>query len=243
MDDFESALARDSAVPATTTITPRAYVLRLRIGRQRRIVQLLDAAGELFYDSQRSAELIYLGAANTFVLAIDPLSINAFWDCLPSAAREQFAADRSVAPHPELAFQQTAERIAEMAKLRAQHRLAIVFSRADLLGTKYGPGTGESAEIRKWAVNDLGLAGLLRQAESEFREIAFFHTAPFGGDEDTLSPLAHWIMRAEGITPQALNLLADPDLLPTPSGVRYECEAYQRAGSPVLGRPNITGGG
>ena len=66
-------------MPATPAAElPKAYVLRLRIGRYRRIVQLIDAAGELFYDSQRSADLVYLGAANTFVMVIDPLSINDF---------------------------------------------------------------------------------------------------------------------------------------------------------------------
>jgi len=205
LKDIEAALARDSAVPATPAATPRACVLRLRVGRQRRLVQFPDAAGELFYSSQHSADLIYLGAASTFVLVVDPLSIEAFWNSLPSAARERFAPYRSVAPPPELAFQQTADRIAEMGKPRAQHRLAIVFTRADLLRREYGPGPGDSAEIRKWAVDDLGLAGLLHQAESDFREVAFFHTAPFGENENDLNTLVHWLMRAEGITPGARN--------------------------------------
>jgi len=199
LDDLDSALAKDSAVPATPAVRPRAYVLRMRIGRRRRIVQLHDTAGELFYDSERSADLTYLGAANTFVLVIDPLSIGGFWNWLPSAARDQFAPDRSAAPHPELAYQQTAERITEMGKPRARHRLAIVFSRADLLGKKYGPQESEGAEVRNWAVDSLGLTALLRQAESDFREVAFFHTAAFGGDENSLRPLIQWILRAEGV--------------------------------------------
>lgn len=200
LDELGAAVA-SKAVPATPPARPRAYVLRLRIGRQRRIIQFLDAAGELFYDSQHSANLLYLGAANTFVLVIDPLSVSDFWGSLPTAARKRFTPQRSLAPHPELAFQQTAERIAQMAKPRAQHRLAIVFSRADLLGTEYGPSSGETGDIRKWAIDELGLAGLLRQAENEFREITFFHTAAFGGNEDKLNTLVHWLMRAEGITP------------------------------------------
>ena len=100
MRDLDSALAEGSPVPVTLRRAPKAYVLRLRIGRYHRIVQLLDAAGELFYDSQRSADLIYLGAANTFILVIDPLSINDFWDHLPSAERDRLAAHRSIAPQP-----------------------------------------------------------------------------------------------------------------------------------------------
>ena len=58
--DLDAALAENFPVPATPAAElPKAYVLRLRIGRYRRIVvQLFDAAGELFYDSQRSADLV-----------------------------------------------------------------------------------------------------------------------------------------------------------------------------------------
>jgi hypothetical protein len=246
VEELESALAGDSAVDATPAVRPRAYVLRLRIGREHRILQLFDTAGELFYNSERSADLIFLGAANTFVLVIDPLSVNAFWNSLPSAERQQFAPHRSTAPHPELAFQQTVERIAEMGKPHAQHRLAIVFTRADLLGTEYGPSTDESADIQKWAIADLGLRGLLLQAELEFREVSFFYTAAFGSNGDSLDRLVHWIMRAGGIT-RASNLLANPDLrLATVHSlpfVPYDREVRQRPRSPVLSRSHFTGGG
>jgi hypothetical protein len=202
MRDLDSGLAEGFPVPATPAAElPKAYVLRLRIGRYRRIVQLLDAAGELFYDSQRSADLVYLGAANTFVMVIDPLSINDFWDHLPSAERDRLTAHRSIAPPPQPVFQQTADRIKEMGRQRAQRRLAIVFSRADLIGTERGPGASAGDEVREWAEDGLGLAGLVREAESDFREVALFHTAPFGSDATTLTHLVHWLMRAEGITP------------------------------------------
>ena len=75
----------------------------------------------------------YLGSASTFVLVIDPLSIARFWDNLPSARRDQLMAYRSEAPHPDLVYQQTAERIAQFGSRHARRRLAIVFSRADLV--------------------------------------------------------------------------------------------------------------
>lgn len=199
--DFESTLAAGSRPSATPSVLPRAYVLRLRIGRYRRILQLFDAAGELFYDSQRSAGLIYLGEANTFILVIDPLSVDAFWNGLPSGERARLVPDRSGAPHPGLAYQQTADRILEMGRQRVRRRLAIVFTRADLLGPEYGPGAGTGEEIRKWAVEGLGLASLLHEAESDFREVALFHTAAFGSDENSLTNLVHWVMRAEGLPP------------------------------------------
>jgi hypothetical protein len=196
MRDLESGLAEGFGVPATPTAElPKAYLLGLRIGRYRRIVQLIDAAGELFYDSQRSANLVYLGAATTFVLVIDPLSINDFWDHLPAAARMRLAPHRSVAPHPQPVYQQTVDRITEMGRPRTPRRLAIVFSRADLIGTGFGPGASTGPEVRKWAEDDLGLAGLIRGAESDFRDVALFHTAPFGSATTHLADLVHWLMR------------------------------------------------
>lgn len=202
--DLDSALAENFPVPATPAAElPKAYVLRLRIGRYRRIVQLFDAAGELFYDSQRSADLVYLGAANTFVMVIDPLSINDFWDSLPSAERGRLAADRSIARHPQPVYQQTADRITEMGQQRVPRRLAIVFSRADLIGTRLGAGVNTRDGVPEWVEDSLGLAGLMREAESDFREVALFHTAPFSSADNSLTNLVHWLMRAEGITPRA----------------------------------------
>jgi hypothetical protein len=205
LHELDAAIAAGSQVEATlAAVLPKAYVLRLRIGRHHRILQLPDPAGELFYDSLRSADLLYLGAASTFILVIDPLSITDFWENLPSARRDELNAHRSTAPHPDQVYQQTADRIAQMGKRHAQRRLAIVFSRADLVGMENGPGAGAGEGVRKWAVDDLGLAGLLRDAESDFREVALFHTAPFGSKENGLDALVHWVMRAEGVAPASL---------------------------------------
>ena len=37
---------------------------------------MFDAAGERFYHSERTQELLYLGKALTFILVIDPLSVD-----------------------------------------------------------------------------------------------------------------------------------------------------------------------
>ena len=199
--DLDAAVAAGAQVPATPAVPPKPYVLRLRIGRHKRLLQLPDPAGELFYDSQRSADLLYLGVASTFILVIDPLSINEFWDRLSSARQDRLIAHRSAGPHPDQVYQQTAERIAQMGKRHAQRRLAIVFSRADLVGPKDGARAGQNEGIREWAEDDLGLAGLLRDASADFREVALFHTAPFGSDQNGLSALVHWAMRAEWAPP------------------------------------------
>jgi hypothetical protein len=42
--------------------------------------------------------------------------------------------------------------------------------------------------------------------------VALFHTAPFGSEDNSLTDLVHWLMRAEGITP---GLTGDQSARPT----------------------------
>jgi hypothetical protein len=195
--ELDVAIAKRSPVPATPAVPLKTYVLRLQIGRYHRILQVPDPAGELFYDSRRSADLLFLGAASTFILVIDPLSIDDCWQRLPKARQAQLTDYPSPAPHPQEVYQQTAERIEQMGKRNARRRLAIVFSRADLLESEHGLAAGDGEEVLKWAEDSLGLAGLLRDARSDFQEVAVFHTAPFGRRENGLEALVRWIMRAE----------------------------------------------
>jgi hypothetical protein len=195
--ELDAAIAAGAPVPATPAVSPKTYVLRLHVGRRQRILQLPDPAGELFYDSRRSADLRYLGGASTFVLVIDPLSIVRFWDNLPSTRRGHLQAYRSEAPHPDLVYQQTAERITQFGSRYVRRRLAIVFSRADLVGRENGPQVGDGAGIRRWATEELGLAGLLRDAELDFQEVILFRTGRFGTAENGLDDLIHWAIRID----------------------------------------------
>ena len=94
---------------------------------------MFDAAGEFFYTSDRTQELGYLGQARTFVLVIDPLSVDAFWDRLLPEQQAELKAVRSAAPSPELAYQQAHQEIEAMGVRLRKTRLAVVFSRADLI--------------------------------------------------------------------------------------------------------------
>ena len=238
MRDFDSALAEGFAVPATAPgELPKAYVLRLRIGRYRRIAQLFDAAGELFYDSQRSANLVYLGAANTFVLVIDPLSINDFWDHLPSAERDRLTAYRSIAPHPQPVFQQTADRITEMGRQRAPRRLAIVFSRAEPGRDRVrargergrrSPGMGgrRPGTRRAPTRGQIGLPGSSLVPHRGFRQQRERPDQP--------GPLAHASRR--DYSPGLSWSSAHPAL------IGHRGEVRQRPGSPVLGRSHQAAG-
>ena len=93
---------------------PRAYVIRLTAGRDAWLLHMFDAAGEFFYTPERTQELRYLNKAKTFILVIDPLSVEAFWDRLLPDRQAELKAVRSAAPSPELAYQQAHQEIEAM---------------------------------------------------------------------------------------------------------------------------------
>ena len=190
-------LRSQTATAKTAVRLPRSYVIRLMPGRKSRILHMFDAAGELFYTSERTQELRYLSKAETFILVVDPLSVPSFWDQLPAGQQTELAGLRSNAPAPELAYQQAHLEIEAMGARLRSARLAIVFSRADLIDA---PGT----DIATWATDTLGLGNLVRSAQLNFKEAAFFFTAAvMAGDvvHESISTLLRWVLGGHGIDP------------------------------------------
>ncbi len=69
-------------------------------------------------------------------------------------------------------------------------RLAVVFSRADLIDA---PGT----DIAEWASDVLGLGNLVRSARLNFRETRFFFTAAVMTGEvmhESIPALMRWVL-------------------------------------------------
>ena len=75
-------------------------------------------------------------------------------------------------------------------------RLAVVFSRADLIGTP----VGDAAE---WARCELGLGNLIRSAHHSFGEICFFRTAAVmdsgGAMDESVAALMRWVLAGDGV--------------------------------------------
>lgn len=187
---------------STTSVTapaklPRAHVIRLTTGRNTRILHMFDAAGEHFYHSERTQELLYLGKALTFILVIDPLSVDSFWASLPADRQAKLAPIRSAAPSPDLAYQQTHQQIEAMGVHLRQVRLAVVFSRGDLVDPPDG-------EVAAWACHELGLGNLIRSTRLNFKETRFFVTAatmrPDGMIDESVPTLMRWLMADSGVT-------------------------------------------
>jgi hypothetical protein len=75
-------------------------------------------------------------------------------------------------------------------------RLAVVFSRADLIGTPEG-------DVEQWARCELGLGNLIRSAHHSFKETCFFHTAAVmtaaGVMDESVAALMRWVLAGDGV--------------------------------------------
>jgi len=195
--DASTWLSPESATGKTPAELPRAYLIRMTAGHERRLLHLFDAAGEFFHTPGRTQELRYLNKAETFILVIDPLSVEAFWDRLLPEQQAELKAVRSAAPPPELAYQQAHQEIEAMGVRLRKARLAVVFSRADLIGV---PGD----DVAAWATDELGLGNLVRSVRLNFREADFFHTAAVLADgvmHPSIPALIRWVLGRNGIDP------------------------------------------
>ena len=195
LDNASKWLSPGSATDKTPPELPRASIIRLASGRDAWLLHMFDAAGEFFYTPERTQELRYLDKAQTFILVIDPLSVEACWDRLPPDKQAELGEVRSAAPSPDLAYQQAHQEIEAMGvQLRKAH-LAVVFSRADLIGAPDG-------DVATWASDELGLGNLVRSARLNFKEACFFHTAAVLTDgvmHPSVPALLRWVLARNGV--------------------------------------------
>ncbi len=196
--EMATALVRSGASTSPTPLAelPRAHIVRLTLKKGSRILQLFDAAGERFYNTDRTQELRYLNKAHTFILVIDPLSVESFWQQLPASTQADLGAVKSIAPSPDLAYQQTHQQIEAMGVQLKKVRLAVVFSRADLIGMPDG-------DVAEWARDELGLGNLIRSATQNFKQTGYFRTAAIteagGHVHKSIAELMDWVMAGEGV--------------------------------------------
>jgi hypothetical protein len=196
LDVADRLLRTGTSTIGTSVELPRAHVIRLILKKGTRILQMYDAAGERFYNTDRTQELGYLNKARTFILVIDPLSVEAFWQQLPASKQAELSPLRSVAPSPDLAYQQTHQQIEAMGVQLRKARLAVVFSRADLIGSPGG-------DVTEWARSELGLGNLVRSTTQNFKEAHYFRTAavmgPDGLVDASIAVLMRWVLAREGV--------------------------------------------
>jgi Double-GTPase 2 len=165
LDKAEQLLSSGRAAAPTSVELPRSLVVRVSSGRVTRILHLFDAPGERFRDAERTEELRYLREARTFILVIDPLSVAASWSHQPDRGPAE-----STVPSPDHPYHLTYQQIEAMGVRLSEARLAVAFSRADLMETS-------DCDVAEWACRELGLSNLVISARQNFKEARFFRTA------------------------------------------------------------------
>lgn len=197
LEDAGEVLRTGRATTITSVQDPRANVIRVVSRKSTYILHLFDAAGELFYQSDRTQPLRYLSQARTFILVIDPLSIAAFWQRLSPERQAELDPLRSTAPSPDLAYQQTYQQIEAMGVRLRSARLAVAFSRADLTGVPDG-------DVAEWAAGELGLGNLVRSVRQNFRETCFVNTAAVMGEDGavdaSVAALMRWMLARDRVS-------------------------------------------
>jgi hypothetical protein len=182
----------------------RAYSLRVRpVAGKSRLLHVFDAPGEFVGRSELLRELRYVKTARTFLLTLDPLSIDAVWDSLDPEERDRSGRLRSDVP-PDYVFGQLVENIAGLGARIGRARLAVALTKDDLVrdsAALAGLGDG-SDEIRAWLEGPAGFDGMVRGMRRSFAEVRFFRTSAWlnGGEIDAgVLDLAAWILAGEGI--------------------------------------------
>jgi hypothetical protein len=194
LKDASELLSPESVTGKTPPELPRAHLIRLMTGQGPWLLQMFDAAGELWLNAEQTQQLRYLDQARTFILVIDPLSVDAFRDRLPPERRAGLPAERPAEPPPEEAYQIALQEIEAMGVSLRKSRLAIVFSRADLSDDPVD-------DVAAWARDELGLGNLVRSARLSFREARFFRTAAVLADgvmHASIPALLRWVLGADG---------------------------------------------
>jgi len=184
-------------LPTTVDERPKAWLLRLGAGRSARLLQLFDASGVAFSESERISKLGYLWHAATFVVVVDPLAIPDLWLGLSAGRRQEFLEFQSAERSPDAAYQRTGRQLAKDGAKLSKARLAVVISRADLLDW---PGGRDPEE---WAISELGLGNLIRSARARFGggvKVFLTGSVPdgFGQLDPSVVTFAEWVLGPAG---------------------------------------------
>lgn len=198
---YTDIIPRQAATAKTAGVLPAAVTVRLKVGRRRALVHLFDAAGELFVDRERNANLAYLDQARTLVFVLDPFSIPEVRARLAGFGAELLA---TTASHdPEDSYHVTVQRLRSFGVATRRMRLAFVLSKADLLLA--GPVTdglpAASSGVRPW-LHQVGLDNLLQAAERDFAQVRYFLVSAMNAEPwqeaSAVAPL-RWLLAADRI--------------------------------------------
>jgi hypothetical protein len=186
----------------TSQALPIALTCRVGKGPSSSLVHLFDAAGESYRDSQQHDSLGFLDRGHGLVYVLDPFSIGAVRDRLAGQNAEVIRMAHAAAGDPETAYGEVVTRLRDSGVKAAGQRLAVVVSKADLLGATGIDLPADSAAIAGW-LTEMAVHNLVLSAPREFAEVRYFTVASLAAAQadrtrDPGAPL-RWLLAAYGI--------------------------------------------
>jgi len=145
---------------------------------------------------------------------LDPFSIGSVRDRMAGQNAPVFRLAHAAAGDPEIAYGEVVSRLRDSGVTADRQRLAIVVSKADLLGVGGLELPEDSSAITDWLMA-MGLHNLVLAARRDFAEVHFFAVASLaaadaGRSHDPGAPL-RWLLACCG-----LRLPGTPDAASTP---------------------------
>lgn len=187
-----SAKHAQQIAPQKTALDQKQYGYSLLAGGPNEEIEihLIDAAGERFRGIEDSQVLPYLDYAKSFVLVIDPLSIEEVRAQITGEDAKLYQASTEDA---SAAYGSVVDRLLSSSVDLTGRSLAIVVSKADAVNALFPQNQigSSSGEVRNWLLNN-GADNLVRRAEIDFgSNVDYFSVDslnPHAGNEQ-FSPL------------------------------------------------------
>ena len=181
------------ATPVTPVQPPRSLLIRVSSGQGDTGSCTCSMEGRRALPGHgRTEGLLFLGSARTFILVINPRSVQAAWPHPPDSRPAKSPAKES----PDAVYHRVYQQIEAMHVPLSEARLGVVFSHADLMPTSGG-------DVAEWACRELGLSNLVRSARQNFQEVQFFRTAAVAAKDGTvdasIAGLLRWVLAGSGL--------------------------------------------
>lgn len=191
----------DTAKTSPGTL-PTALTCSIGKGPSRSLVHLFDAAGEQYGDGGLHDSLGFLHSSRCLVFVIDPFSVPAVRDQAAGSNPAAVRAANPAAGDVEALYSGVVHRIRDSGVKGREQRLAVVVSKADLLGASGIDVPRESDAVAAW-LSAAGLHNVVLSAQRDFAHVRFFavHSTASASAESgrAAGDAIRWVLTASGV--------------------------------------------
>jgi hypothetical protein len=192
--DDSDTIGKPDSPPGRVPPPRHSHTVRLLTDDGARVLYMFDATDDLGHGSEHP------GRARTCVLVIDPVSADSFQAGMSSALQAEMTGERPNTPSPRIDYGKTLKQIKAMGIDSREVRLAVVFTRGDLVNSPH-------RKVVRWACRELGLSHLVSSVRRDFKDSRFFcvDTETRGHDVSLL----RWLLIADGVAPARNRVVVD----------------------------------